>query len=156
VRKNVNTEDAPVFHVLAKLAKFCETGLRIVTNDSADENTITVCLVVFTSLLRCVQDEGVQLVVNKNYDKDWASQYKSIMSGHTDVQEENINAMDRTATILKHRYTSTSQPTWPSTRGRGRGARGQQRRGAGAYRGKFRDFRENKPRDQPASTEEET
>jgi hypothetical protein len=110
VRKNVKTEDAPVFQVLAKVAKFFETGLKIVTNDS----TSTDCLVVFTSLMRCVQDDVVQLVVNKNYDKDWASQHKSIMSGQTDVREENINAMDRKATILKHRYTSTSQPTWPT------------------------------------------
>jgi hypothetical protein len=142
VRKN----GAPVFQVLAKEAKFCETFLKIVRNYSADEKTITDSLVVFTSLMRCLKDERVKLVANINYDKDWASQYKShkvrthtckpyirdnlqsdnllmkeelnelqqqqsIMSGQTDVRKEHINAMDRTATILKHWCTSTSQHT---------------------------------------------
>ena len=134
-RRNVKNEDAPVYSVLAKVAKYCETGLKIVSSgqlltenlESAD--VVGDCLVVFTSLMRFIQDEGVQLVVNKHYDKDWATQYKSIMNGQTDVRAENISAMDRTATLLKNRYI----PHGTQNFGRGRSRGGRTRR---PYRGR--------------------
>jgi len=139
-RRNVKTDDAATHSVLAKVAKYCETGLKVVGSQDPDSVDISEvlndCLIVFTALMRCIQDEGVQLVVNKNYDKDWANQYKSVMSGQTDVRAENINAMDRTATILKHRAPGNAVSHQPSGRGRGRLMRNR-----GPFRGKSHDVR---------------
>jgi len=61
---------------------------------------------------------------NKNYDKDWALQYRAtcIMSGHTDVRDKRINTMDRVSTILKHRL-DTRPHNVQTNRGRSRGGR---------------------------------
>lgn len=130
-RKNVKSDDASVFQVLSKVAKYCETGLKVVTyarnsQDSNDGEFNEDCMIVFTALMRYVQDEGVQLVVNKNYDKDWATQYRAIMGGQTDVRAEHISAMDRTATMLKHRPEASA--TSGVQRGRSRGGRIRGRR----------------------------
>ena len=64
--------------------------------------------------MRLLQDETVQLVVNKTYDKDWANQYKAIMSGQTNVRAENIEAMNRVASILQHRTTQNQNSRYQS------------------------------------------
>jgi len=118
-RKNVKSEDTPVFQVLSKVSKYCETGLKILSDtDRSGLETKEDTVIALTALMQYIQDEGVQLVVNKNYDKEWAAQYRSIMGGQTDIREEHINAMDRVATILKHRL-----PQQNSSRGRGRAGR---------------------------------
>ncbi|MES9880718.1 MAG: hypothetical protein ABW185_07540 [Sedimenticola sp.] len=144
-KRNVKSEDAPVYNVLCKLSKYVETGLKIASSPDSDQGRDD-CLIVLTSLMRCIQDEGVQLVVNKNYDKEWSSQYRSIMSGQTDVREENIHAMNRTATILRHRITGSAPAT--STRGRGRGGRWQR-----SSRGRFQSYHDvSAPRDRESQS----
>lgn len=133
-RKNVKADDLPVFQVLSKVSKYCETGIKAASRP-ANRETVEDCLIVFNALMRYIQDEGVQLVINKNYDKDWASQYRAIMGGQTDVREEHINAMDRVATILKHRSTPPPHTSRGRSRmGRTRGYRGfQSTRGSSHY-----------------------
>jgi len=75
-RKNVKSEDTPLFQVLSKVSKYCETGLKILSDtDRSGRETKKDTVIALTALMRYIQDEGVQLVVNKNYDKEWASQY---------------------------------------------------------------------------------
>ena len=127
--KGLRKEDIPVHAVVASTAHMLETGFRIFSEythekglapEPANELYLVMC-----HMFRSLQDKQCSLMVNHNYDPDFSKQYQSIMSGNTNMRQENIEALNMTQSIMKHRNTGRQQQQHHKTQGGNRSQGGK-------------------------------
>ena len=113
-KANLDKKDIPVHNVLAVSAHILETGFKIINENYSEESGLppeaaNELYVTMCHHMRTLQDKQTVLVVNKNYDADFAKQYQSIMSGTTNMRQENIQAINQTQAILQYRVPAKPQ-----------------------------------------------
>ena len=140
-RQSIDPKDRALNGFLSRCARIVETCLRVFSvysdTDGLSAEAGNDLFIALVHLMRTLQDKQVHLVVSKNYDRDFAAQYMSIMTGSDNMRLEHIQALNMTQSVLQHREVPrTGQFGAYSGRARGRGGRG--RGSNNNYRGKGR------------------
>ena len=105
---NIKKEDIPVNAVLTTSARIVETGLRIINTQYSEDKGLAPeaaneLYIVCSHLMRTLQDKQCSLVVTKTYDPDFAKQYQAVMSGNSNMRQENIEAINMTNSVMQYR-----------------------------------------------------
>ena len=127
-------------------SQFTETdGL---SPQAANELFIVMC-----HMMQTLQDKQCSIVVNKCYDNDFSRQYQAVMSGQTNMRQENIDALNMTQSILQHRTPSSRDQQQRYTKYSGQN-QGNSRGGNQNKFGRKSNFKKDfKGEDQPAPEE---
>ena len=110
---NLKKEDIPVNSVLTTSARVVETGLRIINTQYSDDKGLAPeaaneLYIVLSHQMRTLQDKQCSLVVNKTYDPDFAKQYLAVMSGNSNMRQENVEAINMTNSVMQYRTPARS------------------------------------------------
>jgi hypothetical protein len=120
-KQGIKKEDLPTVNVLGKVARFAETGLKLLRGEENRQSLFDDLFVVFTAQMKFVQEEYAATVVQSTFDPTVSRFFRSLQrnTGFSPDAMENLRSAAAIASVYRPQYQRGGRGNRPPGRAGG-------------------------------------